>query len=200
MAKKVLPAEYAKMRGVNKSTVHRAMERGRISFSRHGVKKWIDPEKADREWEENTDHTRNHYKKPETAVPLETDVLPQQVEEPPQQTETMPPISGKNGGPNQTQARTLLTVYKAQLAKMEIEREKGTYLERESTLRHLFSVVRVMRDHFLTIPDRIGAIVAAETDTHRVIEILEKEINGSLEGLSDRLTGFDHQRDYSGGS
>lgn len=53
MAKEVTQSEYARMRGCNLRTVSDAINQGQITARKDGKNVWIDPEKADKEWDLN---------------------------------------------------------------------------------------------------------------------------------------------------
>ena len=73
--------------------------------------------------------------------------------------------------------------YKAKLAKLEYEHKIGQLVDRESVEREAFRVARVVRDAMLSIPDRLAALVTAETDQAKNHAILTKEIMAALKGL-----------------
>ncbi len=56
-------------------------------------------------------------------------------------------------------------------------------VDRESVEREAFRVARVVRDAMLSLPDRLAALVTAETDQAKNHAILTKEIMAALKGL-----------------
>ena len=73
--------------------------------------------------------------------------------------------------------------YKAKLAKLEYEEKIGKLVDRESVEREAFRVARVVRDAMLSIPDRLAALVTAETDQAKNHAVLTQEIMAALKGL-----------------
>ena len=73
--------------------------------------------------------------------------------------------------------------YKAKLAKLEYEHKIGQLVDRESVEREAFRVARVVRDAMLSLPDRLAALMTAETDQAKNHAILTKEIMAALKGL-----------------
>ncbi len=73
--------------------------------------------------------------------------------------------------------------YKAKLAKLEYEEKIEKLVDRESIEREAFRVARVVRDAMLSIPDRLAALVTAETDQAKNHAVLTKEILAALKGL-----------------
>ncbi len=73
--------------------------------------------------------------------------------------------------------------YKAKLAKLEYEEKIGRLVDRDSVEREAYRVGRVVRDAMLSIPDRLAALVTAETDQAKNHAILTKEIMAALKGL-----------------
>jgi len=73
---------------------------------------------------------------------------------------------------------------------MALERElkvkirKGELLPAAEVAKIAFDVARKTRDAILNIPDRISAIIAAESDEAKVREILRKELTLALAELS----------------
>ena len=73
--------------------------------------------------------------------------------------------------------------YKAKLAKLEYEEKIGKLVDRESIEREAFRVARVVRDAMLSLPDRLAALVTAETDQAKNHTLMTKEIMAALKGL-----------------
>ena len=73
--------------------------------------------------------------------------------------------------------------YKAKLAKLEYEEKIGKLVDRENVEREAFRVARVVRDAMLSIPDRLAALVTAETDQAKNHTLMTKEIMAALKGL-----------------
>src|SRR5574343_1603376 len=70
---------------------------------------------------------------------------------------------------------------KADLEVRELKRELVPYKEVQNAA---FEKARMVRDQMLNVPSRISPIVAAEHDSKKVHEMLDKEIRQVLEALS----------------
>lgn len=86
-----------------------------------------------------------------------------------------------------SQARTERERYKAALAKLEWEEKSKILINADEVRNAAFNTGRMVRDALLNIPDRISAIVAAETDEPKVREILRTEITQALEALTKKI-------------
>ena len=78
-------------------------------------------------------------------------------------------------------ARADLTRYKADQAKLELELAEGNSVSKDSVYNDGFTVARYTRDAVLSVPDRVAAIVAAETDILEVKHILKEELTKALD-------------------
>ena len=63
--------------------------------------------------------------------------------------------------------------------------EEKKYLSAHDVRSAAYAKARQTRDAILNIPDRIGAIVAAESDSTKVIDIMKQELTNALEELSE---------------
>lgn len=96
----------------------------------------------------------------------ESEVLP----EPPQQT-------GTNDAFNSFQlARTLKEKYAALTAQLEYEQLRGILVLKTEVNRQAFTLSRAAQREMMAIPDRISALLAAETDPGRVHTMLTREL------------------------
>lgn len=83
--------------------------------------------------------------------------------------------------------RALLTEYKAKLAKLELDKNKGELIDATLVRQSAFSTARRVRDAILSIPDRISSILAAESDQATVKNLLTQELRLALEELSNEI-------------
>jgi|SaaInlV_120m_DNA_4_1040238.scaffolds.fasta_scaffold28083_2 hypothetical protein len=79
--------------------------------------------------------------------------------------------------------RNKLLEAKADIAQMEARIMKGDLLNADQVYRDNFTMGTMLKNNLLSIPDRIGQIVAAETDPFKVYEIIETEVNNSLNSI-----------------
>jgi len=154
---------YARHRGVDRFSVQTAIKRNRISTLPDGR---IDSDVADREWEENT------------------------VARPPMVTGNRrrgeDDGDGDSFGASQyTKARAVREHYQARLAKLEFEEKTGKLVDSDSIKVAAFNLFRQFRDGMLGIPDRVSAMVAAESEEARVHRILTDEIRKALNDFAD---------------
>ena len=113
---------YARHRGVSHVAVKKAIDTGRISQETDGT---INPEQADREWQQNTASPRKPS--PAPKIPATPKPARSVAQEPATETPT-PTLSA--GGTSLLQARTVNEVVKAQTNKVRLARLKGEVLGR----------------------------------------------------------------------
>lgn len=155
-------SEYAEHRGISHVAVIKALKAGRITKEPDGS---IDPVKADAQWEQNTDFTRN----PQKAAKTKAD------------DGAMP------SGPNYTVSRAVREAYTARLAKLEYEEKVGTLIKADEVKLMWFNTLRIIRDRVLQIPDRIGSTLAAETDANKIKQTMDAELRRILDDAADEI-------------
>ena len=89
------------------------------------------------------------------------------------------------GGSQYTKARAVREHYTARLAKLEFEERTGKLVPKDEVQVAAFNKFRQFRDHMLNIPDRVAAMVAAESDAARCYEIIAIEIRKALNEFAD---------------
>ena len=147
--------EYAAHRGVTVAAVQKAVEMGRITLT-DGK---IDPEKADKEWVENTNPA---YNTPRTDDSFST--------------------------PYQ-KSRMMKTTYDAMLKKLEYEEKAGKLVSRAQVESDVFAASRTARDHLLMIPKRVAPRIIGLKNISDIEYILSQEIKNSLTSLCNILKG-----------
>jgi hypothetical protein len=93
-----------------------------------------------------------------------------------------------NGGLAQySRSRAIREYYQASLAKIEYEQKVGKLLPKDEVQAAAFNTYRQFREQLLNIPDRVAAIISAETglDTKKVHEILTAEVRHALNEFAD---------------
>ena len=153
--------KYAEHRRVSHTAVQKAIKQGRIKTTPDGK---IDVEQADREWDRNTSPVNAPKRAPRGG-------------------------GGAAGGPTYAQSRAVRELYLARLAKIEFEERAGKLVSRDQVTVAAFTKARTVRDNLLNIPDRVAAVLAAETDPVRTHQILTDEIRKALIELSGDNTG-----------
>lgn len=165
-------AEYARSRNVSRAAVTQAVQEGRITVVEDPAsgRRLIDKDAADKAWSENTQHDRRRNG---LGVP------------------SNPPTSEDEGEENKPKlpsihsSRQIKEAYQARLAKLEYEQKNGALISAEEVKTNAFKLGRLLRDSILTVPDRIAAELAAETDQHKVYNRLREELEKALEELSN---------------
>jgi phage terminase Nu1 subunit (DNA packaging protein) len=94
----------------------------------------------------------------------------------------------KQGSNNEYEAaRTEKEIYRAKMAKLNFERMDGSLVSAKDVTDCAFEKARQIRDSLLNIPARVSPILAAEKDSKKVHEILDKEIRQCLEVFAEEL-------------
>jgi hypothetical protein len=170
---------YARHRGVKPPSVRKAINAGRLteeSCTRKGRKWEIDVERADAEWDAQTNvaqqRTADQHRRRQSGLWGELEGS-----------------SGGNGNQDPTKptllkAQMLRMTFQAQLTRLEFEEKSGTLVRKDLVDAEAFSLARLLRDRLLQIPDRIADELAAEADASTIHRRLVEEITDSLLDLS----------------
>ena len=95
-------------------------------------------------------------------------------------------VAGLSGNTSLATATRAEKIFKAQKAFLEVERLKGTLVEREEVYRQLFQVATEIRSSILAIPDKItDDLIAISDDRNSFYKLLVDTINNELTVLSD---------------
>ena len=157
--------EYARHRSTGHSTVQKAIDSGRISTLPNGK---IDSDVADREWRENTEV------RPKGST-----------------RKRQPPDGGQDAviAAGYTKSRAVREFFLARLAEIEYKEKNGSLISKDEVKIATFNEHRAMRDAMLNLPDRLAAMLAAETDEAKVYKILLDEIRKGLNDYADSPIG-----------
>ena len=177
----VSQAEYARTRGFSRQYVGQMAAKGIIRLK--GRK--VDADQADAALAAIHDPVRSERRsEPQKKFSPVTKPVTVQTPEP-----ITPPHGG--GLPQGNDLPTLLLktrikseVERAKLLEIKAKVEAGKYIDADTVKTAAFNKARVVRDGLLNIPDRLSAVLAAETDPARVHELLAAEIRTALEELS----------------
>ena len=142
---------YARHRGVSHVAVKKAIDTGRITQGADGT---IDPDRADREWEQNTETPKRGNARDRSMAQGKEDVA---VTEPPR----LPA-----GGTTLIQARTVNEVLKAKIRTLELAQKKEESVERAPAIAHVYAMARAERESWLNWPNRVVAQMAAALNVH----------------------------------
>lgn len=177
---------YAKHRGVSESAVRKAISAGRISVEENGK---IDIEKADREWLRNTGGQISNVKKTDSPAPPKRkkhDVKEEKskpecdADDPAENTEDEEPQPASTM--SYAEARTANEIYKAEMAKIELEKLKSTLIDLKQAERIVFRMGRSMRDAWVNWPARVSAELAANLKVEEAVifAFLNKSVRENL--------------------
>jgi hypothetical protein len=94
-------------------------------------------------------------------------------------------LTGKTGAGKETfqAARTKSERFRAKQLRQNYEIKQGKWMLKSQVKNESFKAGRIFRDAMLNIPPRVGAILAAETDEHKIGRILIKEIEQGLKEI-----------------
>ena len=162
--------QYARHRGVALSAVQKAVKAGRIAKQPDGK---IDSDAADAGWIRNT----------KTYAPAVT-----RNSAPPTTTQRSDAVDEDHtgfGASQYTRARAVREHYQARLAKVDFEERTGKLVPKDEVTVAAFTKFRQFRDHMVNIPDRVAALVAAESSAAKCHEILTTEIRRALNDFAD---------------
>jgi len=104
------------------------------------------------------------------------------------------------GGSLYMRAKSAREVHQARLTELQLKRELGELVDKAEVASDGAEAGRVLKEHLLTLPARVAADLAAETDPRLIEDRLEREIEGALEamfratsngGLASELRGGD---------
>jgi hypothetical protein len=108
-------------------------------------------------------------------------------------------LSGPADSSSYLKARTALTVYQAQERQLAIQKKKGVLVDRSRAETLVFRLARQERDAWITWPNRVAALMAAEVaaeveqqsgkplkiEAAILQRVLETHVRAQLDALSD---------------
>ena len=156
-------AEYARHRGISKPAISKLVRQDRILITSDGR---VDQEISDLLLDEFSQQAR---KRPSHDVD-------------PARKEFIERLTSTG---TYAEKRALLTGYKAELARLELERTKSTLVDADEVRKSAFECARRTRDTILSLPNRLSAILAAENSEHKIREYLTTELAKALEELAN---------------
>lgn len=187
----VTQAEYARMRGVSRVAVHKRTAPRGGPIPLHGPRKLIDVAEADTLWRVTID-ARNIGKS--TAKFPDQAPTPDAVRN--AQASVVATIAETGEIPHAVtaaatpaaQAKIASAIIKAQTDKINLERLKGSLIDKTRALRLAFGFSRRNRDAWINWPARIGPEVAAalDVDPHALTTLLERHVREHLTELADQ--------------
>ncbi len=166
---------YARHRGVAESAVRKAIATGRITVDADGK---IDPAKADREWELQTDPVKRHSR---------TNPVPRAARKTVDDTLREAGTAAPGGPAAYMRARAAREMIGAQVAKVKLAKMKGELVDRAKATALVFDLARRERDAWMNWPPRVAADMAAElgVDAHLMEQVLEHHLRRHLAELAE---------------
>ena len=168
----VSQAEYARQRGVSRQYIGQMVAKGVIRLQSRKV----DPAQADAALAAVREPAR-----PERRARPKAETAPKPIV-PAAELPSLP-----QGGDLPTlllKTRIKSEVEKAKLLEIKARVEAGKYVDADEVKVAAFNKARVVRDALMNIPERLAAVLAAETDASRVHAMLTSEIRAALEDLA----------------
>lgn len=173
---------YARHRGCDEKAVRKAIDEGRISSIVADGRKRIDPAVADIQWAQNT-RARADSKRSGAADGVEGGL-------PPSEAQASAPGPAGTGEPGYADFRARRERAEAEMAERTNLREAGLVLDRKSTERGVFDVMRSFRDAVQTIGPRAAPRCIGLGDARQIEHVITEEIRRALTGFEERLQGL----------
>ena len=179
---------YARHRGVTHRAVQKAIKTRRITASPDGT---IDPARADAEWTANTDPAgaaKYELNEQDELSPGEPDLSTSDRDGtgvPPTRRPALASRSRKGSSEPPTTggflaSRAVREAYRARREKLAYERESGALVRVEEVRAASFTAGRRIREHLLTLADRIAPVVAGLSDGRECHRVIAEEVNRLL--------------------
>ena len=175
--------EFAKMKGVSHTAVHKAIEAGRLVNSivprPNGRGVLVNPALAGQEWEANSRHDKR-MTGPDVRIPVTPYIKPKPVEDdtPPEGYE-----ESTDGHIPMNEATRRKEVAQAKLAELKLSVEEGKLVDADVVNKTAFKLARSVRDKLIGIPDRISAELAGMNNQFAIHAVITKEIEIALTEL-----------------
>jgi hypothetical protein len=170
----VTQAEYARMRGVSRQAISKAVAMGRLTL----VDGRVQLSKADQEMYENTDVTQVRLFGDTTGKKRTVPEAPK-----PKRLSDLPPSSAKRKRDEERQgkvtfagARAERETVQAELSQLDLAERKGALVPAADVRRREFGVARAARNLLLAIPVRLAHKLAAVEDPDECRIILTREM------------------------
>jgi hypothetical protein len=191
MTRLVSAAAYARLRGVSRTAVGKALATGRITAVERDGKRLIDVDQANISWAARTDsaqQNRGSKKDFEATQPLARASAARKKATP----ATTAPLNTSDHGFGSSLLEEKTRSERLRVEKQEIDLAvlRGQFLSRSSIEKALAEKLIAAREMFEAIPDRLAARIAAERDANVIHQILRDEIFLALTMLSTVRTAL----------
>lgn len=167
MTKGGTAVDLAETLGVSVQAVGKFCALGRVTFSFKNGKRWFpDLQAAAREYLDSRDSGRGQRRANEVMSAPAPETEEEKIE-------------------SYQKSAARLQHYKAALTEIEYQIQTGTLVKKDEVDREVFKFHRTIRDQFLNVPDRLAAVLAAETERTKIHAIMTKEIRRVLTALAE---------------
>ena len=170
-------AQLARLKGVSKPAVTRAVKSGRIEKAVVNLdgKRIVNQELALQLWDENTDPGSG-------GKNLEVDTVPTQAREKlKRRVEALP----DDQIPEYQVSRGRKEHYLAELAKLQVAQQKKDLVPVKDVKNSSFKMGRAVRESLSNLADRLSHQIAGETDATMIHRLLSDEHRAALEKLAE---------------
>ena len=177
-------ADYAKHRGCSEAAVSKAISKNRISL----IDGKIDPAVADMQWAANT-RVRAGAGRPPAGQPASTDQL---ALVPPVDAFADKPVAEgvAPGGDDYWKSRSRREAAEAELAEMDLATKRGELIQVKAVELVWSNALASAREHLLQVRARLAPLLAVESETFQIEQLLDLEHNKALNLLAGvRLPG-----------
>lgn len=176
----ITQAEYARQRGLNKSTISRQVRDAIIPT--HGERRLIDPAEADEARRTKTDPTRGRHKP--KAPPAEKKQAPQRDVRPVPSTPS--PRAKTSDSASFADARAYGQELKNQQAEIELARLRGELIDRDAVRKAMAELAQAAVSAWIQWPARVYAEMAAElgVDGATLHQSLDRHVRQYAEEIS----------------
>lgn len=98
---------------------------------------------------------------------------------------------GTEAARNERAERSRLVGLRADRVELELDEQRGALRNVEKIRRQDFKIARILRNNLESMPDRIGAILAGESDPDQVHDLLSQAIAETLESAIDAMASLE---------
>lgn len=190
-------AVHRKERGLpggSHTAVNKALETGRIALEPDGT---IDPAKADAQWERGTNAA---FQRSDDSIAQGLDRARETVSADERRPVPAAAAAAVQAAPSEAaadlgvgqavtyaKARAAREAIMAQQAKLRLQVMRGELVDRKAATHHVFDLARKERDHWLQLPARVAANMAAalDVDAHAMEMALDAAIRDHLALLAE---------------
>tara|TARA_B100001996_G_scaffold382832_2_gene375892 strand:- start:2059 stop:2613 length:555 start_codon:yes stop_codon:yes gene_type:complete len=174
-------AELARIKGVSKPAVAKAIKSGRIAKAvvHEKGKLWVNLDLALELWGTNTAIKQAAVTSKPVVKPVA--ITAQNKKELKKQVSALP----DDQIPEYNVSRSRKEHYLAELAKIQVAQQKKELVSAKDVEKKSFELAVGIREALLTLPDRVSNLFASETDATAIDSVLRQEIFSCLERFKE---------------